>query len=186
MKRHKSSRHRKRSAMRITHPLSIQEKPEAVSRKSHNIKKQNRKRNNCRCGSCGQEGRKEKNQLPITIRLDERCKHKPISPALSSHHISKMPIIHFIQTSPRKNSLSRRKRTKKIRDTKDPDNFNHHAKMVGSWKETGKAVGGDTLLLYLTRNTHISSILTSRSPLLYTHHPGRSKENSSLTRVHCR
>lgn len=130
--------------------------------------------------------KKKKNQLPITIRLDERCKHKPISPALSSHHISKMPIIHFIQTSPRKNSLSRRKRTKKIRDTKDPDNFNHHAKMVGSWKETGKAVGGDTLLLYLTRNTHISSILTSRSPLLYTHHPGRSKENSSLTRVHCR
>ena len=59
-------------------------------------------------------------------------------------------------------------------------------KWLDPWKETGKAVGGDTLLLYLTRNTHISSILTSRSPLLYTHHPGRSKENSSLTRVHCR
>lgn len=75
MKRHKSSRHRKRSAMRITHPLSIQEKPEAVSRKSHNIKKQNRKRNNCRCGSCGQEGRKEKRkktnyQLPFVWTKD--------------------------------------------------------------------------------------------------------------------
>lgn len=94
----------------------------------------------------------------------------------------KCPSSILSRPPPGKIRFSRRKRTKKIRDTKDPDNFNHHAKMVGSWKETVKAVGGDTLLLYLTRNTHISSILTSRSPLLYTHHPGRSKENSSLTR----
>lgn len=51
----------------------------------------------------------------------KRCKHKPISPALSypnAYH-------PFNPDLPRKNSLSRRKRTKKIRDTKDPDNVNH-------------------------------------------------------------
>jgi len=101
--------------MRITHPLSIQEKPEAVSRKSHNIKKNRTGKEtiaDVEVAVKKEEKKKEKNQLPITIRLDERCKHKPISPALSSHHISKMPIIHFIQTSPRKNPLAAKEENK--------------------------------------------------------------------------
>lgn len=173
--------------MRITHPLSIQEKPEAVSRKSHNIKKTEPEKKQLQMWKLRSRRQKRKK------KKEKKTNYHSFGRKMQAQTYQPSPIIYqkcpssiLSRPPPGKIRFSRRKRTKKIRDTKDPDNFNHHAKMVGSWKETGKAVGGDTLLLYLTRNTHISSILTSRSPLLYTHHPGRSKENSSLTRVHCR
>lgn len=128
--------------------------------------------------------KKKKTQLPITIRLDERCKHKPISPALSYIKNAHHPF--YPDLPPEKFAFREGREQRKYAIQKIRIISIIMRKWLDPWKETGKAVGGDTLLLYLTRNTHISSILTSRSPLLYTHHPGRSKENSSLTRVHCR
>lgn len=128
-----------------------------------------------------EEKKKEKKtnyQLPSVWM--KRCKHKPISPALSYIKNAHHPF--YPDLPPEKFAFREGREQRKYAIQKIRIISIIMRKRLDPWKETGKAVGGDTLLLYLTRNTHISSILTSRSPLLYTHHPGRSKENSSLTR----